>query len=636
MRLDGFESSGGTSERKRASRRFVGALVTALVGGLALASIGLSASSEPVHASVAAAACVQDVAPGTTCGELTVPETRGVDGSKPIRVPYLVVPAGAGSSEPPLVVLTDDVPFASIDVRRMTETLQLSADRDVVFVERRGGASAKPSLRCPAAVDALEGLLAKPKPRETASTGMRDAVGSCVKEWREAGVDPAAFGVEQSAHDLVDLRHELGYSSWFLAASGVSAPVAARAAAIDESGVVGVVLDSPAFDARLTAGFAATADRLDRLDTRAGDRVGEAGAGSADHLESSMKALTRDPHRVPGWRPIVLDGDTLELVVDAALDDPARQAALPLGLSALAGGDPRALDAIVQPTVTELLQTDLVAHWLASCSAPFTVPPPDEARPGLLDDFASATCEAAGVAQSAQPDPAAIHFTQRALVVSAPEGAAGASQTISETLPGSTVVEFAGAGAPIIDRSACAVVVLRAWLADPEGYRAGLCAADDAAVPVVSASAAAPVPMLASALGDGVGRTALIFLVPILYGVVSIVWAIAWLLPTVAAALRGSPVQDRLATGIAPIFGSIWFIATSWTLLAGWAASPATMLLGVPAAVPWLSVLLVVSLAGLSPVWQRAGRGRRLSVVAASALGAATAVWTAAFVFGWA
>lgn len=556
------------------------------------------------------------VPPGSTCGVLSVPETRGIEGTPTVRLPYVVVPGAHGEDTvPPVVVLLGSTAFADLDVLGLTTTLGLSTDRDVVFVERRGGASAKPALRCAAAMDVLSDVFAEPTSRKAAVSRMTDAVEGCAKRWAADGLTVASFGVEQAANDLIELRRELRYPSWFVYASGTAAPVAARAAAIDPKGVSGVVLDAPVFDG--------------------GNRRPSTGLGSAAALASAVAAADRAPHRVPGWRPVVLNGDTLEAVVDAAAADPARQAALPLALATIANGGTSALDAIVEPAVSTIITPDVISRWLATCAAPYRPVAVDGTGTTLLADLTAASCAGAGIPITPQADAAVLAGEHPTLILD--EGGTAAADSVeSLSFPAADRSTFPGAGSPILTTSSCGSLVVRAWLADPSSFRSGLCAADDAAVRVLAAADTHPSPRLAAAVASAPAQSAAVFAVPVVFGVVNLFWAIGWLVPTIGAILRRQPVLGRLATGIAPMFGSVWFIGCAVAVIQNVHSSPATVLLGVPAAVPWLSIMLVLGGFGLTPVWQRAPRGRRLAVFVLSALWAATAAWVVWFVFGWA
>ncbi|AQX80230.1 hypothetical protein BWO91_09785 [Plantibacter flavus] len=124
-------------------------------------------------------------------------------------------------------------------------------------------------------------------------------------------------------------------------------------------------------------------------------------------------------------------------------------------------------------------------------------------------------------------------------------------------------------------------------------------------------------------------------MLPILFGLVAIGWSVAWGYRLITQALRRQPVQDGLLLGIAPVFGATWAIGGAVVLVRAATSSPAIALVGVPAALPWLSIALLVSCLGLVPVWQGAHRGSRLRIAALSLLWAATAGWTALFVLAW-
>jgi hypothetical protein len=193
---------------------------------------------------------------------------------------------------------------------------------------------------------------------------------------------------------------------------------------------------------------------------------------------------------------------------------------------------------------------------------------------------------------------------------------------------------FPGSGAVPTANSSCASVVVRSWLSEPSSYRAALCAGDDAAIPVIDAADVSTSARWSADTAGG-GAPWLVLALPILFALVSIGWSIAWAYRLIAQALRREPVQDGLRLGIAPVFGASWAVGAAALLLRDGLTSPAVGLIGVPAALPWLSIALLVSCLGLVPVWEGAHRGSRIRIAAISTLWAATALWTVVYVLAW-
>lgn len=663
----------------------VAVAVTTIVLGLLFPSAAAATASSAVRTAVEQAACVVDVPGGARCGELSVPIVRGVADSPVATLPYVVVPAVLDTGRAPIVYLAGGVPLSSVDVTALAVDRGLAADRDVVFVERRGGADASPSLTCARAVDALEATFSAPTERATGVEAVSAAFAACATTWQEDGFTAGDFGVSQSAFDLRALREQLGYSRWTIMAIGTSAGIALAAPGIDPAGVDGIVLDGPDLGAPgivsatgVAAGLSAvgarsaTADRTvptrevadaetdaaaasgtaggaaagETSTTERGDTADDGGtaempldpvARSAEVLSDASAVLDRRPHQTGGTREITVGPDTLLLVASSALADATSQAALPYALESVAAGRRAALDALTARAYAAAVDGEPVLYRVLACSTlgwPGAAERTDTTTPAattLLEDISAATCASLAIAPT--PPPSVIGLP--AIVITAPEQDAALAGPVAASLPNAISASFPGAGAVPTASSGCAVIAVRTWLAEPTAYRAALCAVDDAAVAVVHAGDVSASPRWVEQSSKEPGGIWLLLAIPLLFGVVAIGWAVAWAYRLIAQALRHDPVQAGLRLGIAPVFGASWAIAVGATLLRAADSSPATQLLGVPAALPWLSIVLLVSCIGLVPVWQGAHRGSRLRIAALSALWAATALWTAVFVLAW-
>lgn len=658
--------------------------VSAIVIGLLLQGVIPAAASPLVRTAVEQAACVVDVPGGARCGELSVPIARGVPESPVASLPYVVVPAALDTGRSPIVYLAGGAPLSSIDVTALAVGRGLAADRDVVFVERRGGADASPTLSCTPAMDALEATLGDPGDRAIAIEAVSSAFATCATSWQEDGITAGDFGVSQSAFDLRALREELGYARWTIMATGTSAGIALAAPGIDPAGVDGIVLDGPDLGApgtvsaigvaaalaaveargassggpRLEDGTTTETDGVGASGTARGSAAGAAGttsddtvpadeesaaipvdplARSAEVLADASAVLERHPRQTAGSHRITIGPDTLLVVASGALDDATSQAALPYALESVAAGRGEALDAIAARAYASILGGEPVLDRVLACSTtgwPGAVERTDASAPGattLLQDVATATCASLGIA----PTPAPSVIGLPAIVVTSPEQDAALAGPAAASLPNAIAASFPGAGAVPTVSSSCAVIAVRAWLAEPAAYRAALCAADDAAVAVVGGTDVSASPRWVEQSTRGPGGIWLLLAIPLLFGIVALCWSVAWAYRLIAQALRHDPVQSGLRLGIAPVFGASWAIAGAAILLRAADSSPATQLLGVPAALPWLSIVLLVSCIGFVPVWQGAHRGARLRIAALSVLWAATAVWTAVFVLAW-
>ncbi|MGK9147078.1 hypothetical protein KXS11_05570 [Plantibacter flavus] len=638
------------------------------------------AASGAARTAVDPAECVVDVPGGSRCGELTVPVSRGVPDSPTATLPYVIVPAALDTGRPPIVYLSGGVPLSDVDVTALAVQRGLAADRDVVFVERRGGADASPSLECAPAVDAFVAALSTAEDRAAAVESITTALTSCSATWQEDGVTASDFGVAPSAFDLRALREQLGYRSWTVMAVGTSAGIALAAPGVDPEGVVGIVVDGPDLgapgivsasgvaaalavvqgrgddpamtDADVSTGAPAPATSAAQAAGAEGGAPRESGdaeaVAAASALDRSATTLAEaaavfegEPHTTAGPGGVTVGADAFLAIAARALADPTTQAALPLALASVVDGRQDAVDALTDEVLSSIRESGPVQDWALACSTVGWPGTTETAAPEtadteattttLLEDVSAGTCTALGIAPT--PAPAAVDLP--ALVLSAPEQDAAVLGSASASLPQATAASFPGAGAVPTASSGCAVIAVANWLSDPASYRAALCAVDDAAVAVVGAGDVSASPRWVQQTTTGTGGWWLLLVLPALFGIVALAWSIAWAYRLIAQALRREPVQAGLTLGIAPVFGASWAIAGAVILVRSAETSPATHLLGLPAALPWLSIALLVSCIGLIPVWQGAHRGSRLRITAVSLLWGATAVWNIVYVLGW-
>lgn len=636
--------------------------VAALTLGLLLMPTSPAAAAPMVATEVTAAECVTTVPGGSRCGVLTVPLSRTVPDSTEATLPYVLVPAALETGRPPLVYLAGGSALSSLDIQRLAVEDGLAADRDVVFVERRGGLDATPSLDCAPANAAIRASLGADGDRAARVAAVDAAFASCTASWHEDGVVPSDFGVTPAATDLRDLRQQLGYARWTILAVGTSAGVALAAPDVDPGGVDGVVLDGPDLGAPgiVSAGGVAAALAVVRArgvepqgpvpsppaapqaaaaeepESATPDTAPSEPTRSAGILATATDALVAAPHRTSGAHAMTLGGDALLAIASHALSEPTAQAALPVLLSSIADGDGTVLDPVANDAIARLADPGVILDHVLGCS---TTGWPGAAERSdaevttttLLEDVAAAACSSFAV--GATPPPGAVGTS--VFVLGAPEQAAALAGPVASGTADALVAAFPGSGAVPSVSSACARVAMRVWLSDPASYRAALCDADDAAVAVVDRADVAASPRWAQQTSSDAGGRWLLLVLPILFGLVAIGWSVAWGYRLITQALRRQPVQDGLLLGIAPVFGATWAIGGAVVLVRAATSSPAIALVGVPAALPWLSIALLVSCLGLVPVWQGAHRGSRLRIAALSLLWAATAGWTALFVLAW-
>ncbi|WP_158602889.1 alpha/beta fold hydrolase [Jiangella rhizosphaerae] len=617
-----------------------------LLAAVPASGAAVTTGTAAVSADVRASDCLVAVPTGGECGVLTVPEYRADPDSRIIELPYVHVRSDH-PTEPPLVFMNGGPGSGSLQLAGyFADGLGLRESRDVVVLEQRGGARSTPSLQCPGAAAAMaDAFITTEDPYEEfepAAIAMRD----CLDAFEDDGGDPRGYTVAETAQDLRDLREALGYDSWSAYGLSWSTQVMAELARIDPAGVDAVVLDSFSAPDR---DFAATAYEglelsLDRLGQRSG---GDFPDPYADLL-AAADLLDADPVAVDGHNPVTgqprtfrLTGDDLVTFVHAGLYDVELLPVIPYLLDRLADGETGALGTLVDVGVDELTSHTLGQYWVMQCQDEVPYRRAGAGRASPLIEWLVAdevVCAELGLPSPPAP-PAPVAFTQPALVLAGgddPVTPAPAADEATAALPDRRFLEFAGVGHAVLLSSRCGRESVAAWLADPARDVGGLCDRATPAYDVVGAGDLHPttrVAQVALAAGDGGDWRALAL--PAAFALLCVAWLVGWLAPVVAGAARarrGSTARrgaaSTLAAGVAPVAGTVFLLAAGGLIWAAATSLPTQLLVGVPRAVPWLGLLLVVGAAGMVLTARRTATARgRLALADAALVWLAFAAW---------
>jgi pimeloyl-ACP methyl ester carboxylesterase len=159
------------------------------------------------------------------CLTLVVPESReaGANPDRLVRLPVAIIAATDPSErfDDPLVWMDYSAGYGFIGsrVRFFTEeALAINEHRDVITLDLRGTGYATPSLGCPELTELNGGAFAAEIDETTAEgRAMRlDAIAQCHDRLVADGVDLSAYGADDAAQDLDDLRVALGVEQWNL------------------------------------------------------------------------------------------------------------------------------------------------------------------------------------------------------------------------------------------------------------------------------------------------------------------------------------------------------------------------------------------------------------------------------------
>jgi pimeloyl-ACP methyl ester carboxylesterase len=144
-------------------------------------------------------------------GRFSVPENRASPSSPQIQLTWVRLPSRAAQPGPPIVYLDGGPGGSGIGLLQVPEYWRLF-DRlrdaaDVVVLAQRGTSPSVPFPACAAT---------SPPPPELFADGaaavawMGAEVRACAAQWRERGIDPAAYHTESAADDVEALRQALG------------------------------------------------------------------------------------------------------------------------------------------------------------------------------------------------------------------------------------------------------------------------------------------------------------------------------------------------------------------------------------------------------------------------------------------
>jgi pimeloyl-ACP methyl ester carboxylesterase len=143
-------------------------------------------------------------------GTFTVPERRADPASRRIKLTFVRFPASGTSKGPPIIYLAGGPGGSGIGTARGPRFPIFMAMRefgDVIAFDQRGTGSSNVIPPC-------EGQqhfpLDRPLTREAAVSFFGKVAATCVKLWKEAGVDLAGYTTEESAADVDELRAQLG------------------------------------------------------------------------------------------------------------------------------------------------------------------------------------------------------------------------------------------------------------------------------------------------------------------------------------------------------------------------------------------------------------------------------------------
>ena len=312
--------------------------------------------------------CWFSAPPGHTarCGILHVPEKRdGVGASRQLGLRFAVLGHTASAETDPIVYISGGPGEpAQIDAASIAtwwswmDREPWFHNRNLVLFDQRGVGMSEPRMDCPELVDAAYDVLEQALTLEASDGIWADAAGRCHSRLAASGIDLANYNTASIVADLKDLLAQLGYRAPILLANSYGTRVALRLAADRTIGIGAMVLDSvdpPEARDYTEAAANASAAFAGLFQSCAGDAAcKDAFPALADDFYRSVAQAARAPLQVTvtdpkgGSRVAQLDDGKLVETLFYAFYDARRLEELPAVISALARGDTRPVEPLVQ------------------------------------------------------------------------------------------------------------------------------------------------------------------------------------------------------------------------------------------------------------------------------------------------
>ena len=153
---------------------------------------------------------------GTDCGYVTVPETRGSDDSRIIKLGVLRLKSRQGANRSPLFMLAGGPGQTAISEDKLIllrpELLgQVLQDRDIVLMEQRGTRNTSTFLDCPEINSAAWTAHERGLSDEDSENFQLETFQNCIDRTKAQGINLDAYNSVENAADVDAVRQALGY-----------------------------------------------------------------------------------------------------------------------------------------------------------------------------------------------------------------------------------------------------------------------------------------------------------------------------------------------------------------------------------------------------------------------------------------
>ncbi len=458
-----------------------------------------TATACPVPVDVSAASDGE----GPVCGLVSVPQRHADPSGTQVQVAVMRIPSSTDPGEAdPVVFLQGGQAGSSLDVATAVPLLTRAfPDRDLVLLDQRGSGHSVPLLHCdehdPVALAELTGQTAPADALDADVAAYR----ACAAQFTAAGQDLAAFDSLESAADVPDVVHALGYTHYdFYGVSGGTR--IGQALLRDEpTGLRSVILDSVeptsvASQPRRALAAYATLQDLFRA-------CGEDEACSAAHpdLEQTLLAtasnLTASPVHVPvphadGTLDVLIDGEDLVDSVTGQFQAGADAIdAIPAFIQRAADGDLTAVASAVVQAATDPAAADGLEYALRCTEdQPGATDYAFDGVPEQLQFLADKQgdrntllemCAGMGIADVGDPVRTAATSDIPVLTLSGefdPVTPGSYADTVRGSLSHAYGLEFPGLGHGVLLAADCPAQLAAGFIADPTSEPDASCIAD--------------------------------------------------------------------------------------------------------------------------------------------------------------
>jgi pimeloyl-ACP methyl ester carboxylesterase len=505
-------------------RHWLPALVlTAAIVAAAACSSGsentASPSATPSLATFEATTCSANIVPagqdagGMRCGFVTVPEDRTRRSGRTIRLAIAVIKATGPQPVPdPLLYLSGGPgqPNLADNMQGFTRdaVAPVQATRDLVFFDQRGTGLSTPSLTCPEVTGATRAAFAADLSNVAQAQGAAAALRAC-HDRLQADVDFTAYSSKESAADIVDVMHALGYDTYNIYGLSYGTRLALEAMRDEPRRIRSVVLDSTLppqarGDAEVSASFQRSVETL-----LAGCKADAACSTAYPDLEQVYFGLVAKA----GAAPIVVEpkdpatGETTRVVVNGDRILAGSQQAfyqtnllplLPFAVKAISSGNTAILEMIAQQvafTANDYAQAMQTAANCNDVTMRLTVDDVAQATKGVRPEILAGhlgivdagdlkvqqeLCRAFGITRTDPGQAGAVTSDIPTLIFSGeydPITPPAWGRLAARTLSHGSFVSFPGSGHGLFfGRTQCAVQIAAAFLAEPSAAPDHSCA----------------------------------------------------------------------------------------------------------------------------------------------------------------